>query len=111
MPSATLAARPTATASQVRASTSRAVTPATASHWPALAPGRNPSPIPTAMTSATLIRVRTSALTTCPVSTEAGEMAMVRNLAMMPSVESRLSASAVPELPYATVIAMIPGMT
>ncbi len=91
MPSATLAARPTATASQVSASTSRAVTPAAASHWPASAVGRNPSPIATPMTRATPTSVRTRALTTCPFSTEAGEIAMVRNLPMMPSVESRLT--------------------
>jgi len=38
-------------------------------------------------------------------------MAMVRNRAMMPSVESRLTDWAVTELPYAAVITMIPGMT
>ena len=36
---------------------------------------------------------------------------MVRNRAMMPSVESRLTDCVVTELPYAAVITMIPGMT
>ena len=87
------------------------MTPAAASHRPASAVGRNPSPIATPMTRATLTSVRTRALTTYPFSTEVGEIAMVRNLAMMPSVESRLTAWAVTELPYPTVITMIPGMT
>ncbi len=110
-PSAVLAARPNGTASQVSASTSRAVTPAAASHRPASAVGRNPSPIATPMTRATLTSVRARALATCPFSTDAGEIAMVRNRAMMPSVESRLTDWAVTELPYAAVITMIPGMT
>ena len=111
MPSTVLAARPTAAASQVSASASRAVTPATASHWPASAPGRNPSPIETPMTRATLTSVRITALATCPFSTEVGEIAIVRNLAIMPSVESRLTAIVVAWHPYPAVSTMIPGTT
>ena len=111
VPSMVLDARPNATASQLSASTSRAVTPAAASHWPASACGRNPSPIATATTRTALISVRSRALTTCPFRAEDGEIAMVRNRAMMPSVESRLTDCVVTELPYAAVITKIPGMT
>ena len=87
------------------------MTPAAASHRPASAVGRNPSPIAMPMTRAALTSVRARALTTYPFSIEVGEIAMVRNRAMMPSVESRLTDWAVTEPPYAAVITMIPGMT
>ena len=49
--------------------------------------------------------------TTCPVSTEAREIAMVRNRAMMPSVMSIATDIAGPAAPLATVIRRMPGVT
>ena len=49
--------------------------------------------------------------TTCPVSTEAREIAMVRNRAMMPSVMSMATEIAVPWAAAATVIRRMPGTT
>ena len=48
---------------------------------------------------------------TCPASTEARAMAMVRNRAMMPSVMSVATDIAVPWAAEAMVIRMIPGVT
>jgi hypothetical protein len=62
--SAFLAESPTATASQLRARVSSATTPAIASQSSGPAEGRKPSSSATANTSATLIIVRASALTT-----------------------------------------------
>ena len=49
--------------------------------------------------------------TTCPVSTDTREMAMVRNRAMMPSVMSMATEIAVPWAAPATVIRRMPGAT
>jgi hypothetical protein len=48
---------------------------------------------------------------TCPVSTDAREIAIVRNRAMMPSVMSMATEIAVPCAAEATVSRMIPGVT
>ena len=80
------------------------------SHRPVSAVGRNRS-IQNADDQNTLSSVRDRALITCPFSTEAWVIAMVRNRSMMPSVESRLMDWAVTELPYAAVITLFPGTT
>src|SRR5215831_4443947 len=83
-----LASSPKATVSQVRARVIRANTPAAAIHSTLFAVGRKPSANAPATTSTPLIRVRMRPPRTGPVRTEVRTMAMVRNRAMMPSVIS-----------------------
>ena len=73
--------------------------------------GRNPMSSATPMTTAMPSIVWITLPTTCPVSTAAREMAMVRNRAMMPSVMSMATEIAVPWVPLATAISRIPGTT
>src|SRR5215213_6195990 len=83
-----LVLRPNATVSQVIAQETIASTPIAAIHSRAPAVGRNPTSSATPTTTATAIAVCIMAPRTWPVSTEAREMAMVRNREMMPPVMS-----------------------
>jgi hypothetical protein len=58
-----------------------------------------------------LINVWITLPTTCPVSTDAREIDMVRNRLMMPSVMSRATLTAVETLPEVAAIRMIAGAT
>ena len=99
VPSGFLAARPMATESQVNASVSRATIPSTPSQASALACGRKPSRADTPTVTATASSVLMTAPTTWPVRTDVRAIRMVLKRAMMPSVMSRLTASAVVEQP------------
>jgi len=68
-------------------------------------------PSATPMTTATPSIVCTMLPMTWPVRTEAREMAMVRNRAMMPLVMSMATEIAVPWAPPASEIRRIPGTT
>ena len=86
---------PSATESQMSANEAIASTPNTASHSSGPAVGRNPSSTATPRTSAMPSIVWIRLPTTCPVSTETRAMAIVRNRAMMPSVMSIATDTAV----------------
>ena len=104
-----LATRASATDSQVIASEASRSIPTAPSHWTASAEGRNPTANATAVTMARPITVCSMAPSTCPVSTEAREIAMVRKRSMMPLVMSMATAIAVPWAVAAIDISRIPG--
>ena len=106
-----LLTRPSATDSQVSAKAISASTPTAASHSAGSAVGRKPMSSATPMTTARLSIVWIMLPRTCPVSTEAREIAIVRKRAMMPSVMSMATEIAVPCAAAATVISRIPGVT
>lgn len=106
-----VATSPNATASQVSASVSRSRRPAAAIHSTRPAFGRNPISSAMPMTSAVLNIVWIRLPTTCPVSSEARAIAIVRNRATMPSVMSVQTDTAVAVDPDATAITMMPGET
>ena len=87
-------------------STSR---PIAASQSPGPAVGRKPSASATAITNTMLTSVWIVLPTTCPVSTEEREIAIVRTRLMMPSVMSVQTATAVATDPDVAAIRMIPG--
>src|SRR5450759_442491 len=109
--SAVLVTRPRATASQVSAKTSSARTAIAAIHLRGSVVGRKPRSRLTPMTRPTLSIVWIMLPTTCPVSMEARDIAMVRKRATMPSVMSVHTATAVGIDPEPTVITRIPGTT
>src|SRR5664279_2041101 len=109
--SGVLVTRPSATASQVSARANSASTVIAAIHSAGSAVGRKPRSRLTAMTRPTLSIVWIMAPTTCPVSMEAREIAMVRKRATMPSAMSVHTATAVGIDPEPTVITRIPGTT
>lgn len=78
------------------ASVKAASRPKAAIHSAAVAVGRNPTRTATPVTTARLSIVWSRLPTTCPVSTEAREIDMVRNRAMIPSVMSVATEIAVP---------------
>src|SRR5215831_15288442 len=106
-----LAARPRAADSQMSANANSASTPAAASHSRALALDRKPMARETPATSTRTARVYSRLPTTWPLSTAAREMAMVRNLSMMPPVMSLATEIAVPRAADATVMIRMPGTT
>jgi hypothetical protein len=65
----------------------------------------------TPMSSPMLIKVWITLPTTCPVSTDARAIGMVRNRLMMPSLMSRATLTAVETLPEVAAIRMIAGAT
>ena len=71
--------------------------------------GRKPTSSARPITAATLSSDWIKLPTTCPVSTDAREIAMVRNLATIPSVMSVATDTAVPVAPPATVISRTPA--
>ena len=87
-PAGVLATSPKATVSHVRATVSMAYTPTAPNHSNGEAVVRKPNAMATAITRAPLTRVRPKLPRTCPLSTEVRVIAMVRNLAMMPSFMS-----------------------
>ncbi len=109
-PAGVLASSPNATVSQVSAIVSMMNTPVAAIQATGLAEDRNPISTATPTTRIPLISVRNVLPITWPVSTEALEMAMVRNLAMMPSVMSLQTLIAVVSAENPAVITKMPGV-
>ena len=103
--------RPIATDSQDSAKLVMARTPIAASHSTGFASGRKPTSRATATTSVRPTIVWITAPTTCPVSTDARAIDMVRNRAMMPSVMSMAIAIAVPCAPPVMARTRMPGTT
>ncbi|GAA2701340.1 hypothetical protein GCM10010412_099040 [Nonomuraea recticatena] len=97
------------TDSQVIAKVNMASTPTTPSQSGTEADGRAPISNATTVTTAIARNVCTIAPSTCPVSTETRAMAMVLNLAMMPSVMSMATEMAVPCAAPAILVIMMPG--
>jgi hypothetical protein len=106
-----LATRPRATDSQVSAMVSSNSTPVTASHSTKPAVGENPMSRATPSTTTSPNTVWMTVPTTCPVSTDALLILMVRNRAMMPSVMSIATAMAVPRTALVMVISRMAGVT
>ena len=102
---------PIATASQVIAKAMSAIMPRATAHSIGVAVGRNPTSRPTPSTSTTAMIAWTVLPITCPASTAAREIAMVRNRAVMPSVMSIETVVEVPPAVPAMVISRMPGMT
>jgi hypothetical protein len=105
-----LVTMPSATVSQVSAKLTIARTPARANHSTGVAFGRNPMSTATPSTTAMQSIDWITAPTTCPVSTDARAIAMVRNRAMIPSVMSMATEIAVPCAAAAAVISRMPGV-
>jgi hypothetical protein len=106
-----VAARPRATDSQVSAMVSNNSMPVTASHSTKPAVGENPMSSATTSTTASPNTVWMTVPTTCPVSTDALLIRMVRNRAMMPSVMSIATEMAVPMIALVMVISRMAGVT
>src|SRR5665647_3580141 len=102
---------PIATASQVIANAMSTIMPTAAIHSIGPAVGRNPISRPTPSTSMTAMTAWMVLPSTCPASTEAREIAIVRNRAVIPSVMSIATVVAVPPAVPAMVISRMPGMT
>jgi hypothetical protein len=100
-----------ATPSQLTAYEIATNTPAAASHSIGVAVGRKPTSSPTPSTSATAMIAWIVLPSTCPASTAALEIAMVRNRAVMPSVMSIETVIAAPVAAPVMVIMRMPGMT
>src|SRR5262252_6213579 len=109
--STVLAARPSATVSQVSAKVNAASRPMMASQATGPAVGRNPISSATPMVTTRPNAVLTMLPSTWPVSTDTRAMAMVRNRAMMPSVMSMATDTAVPWAAAATATSRMPGTT
>jgi hypothetical protein len=107
--SGVFATSPKAAASQVSAKVTRASRPIAASHSLGLAFGLKPRAIATPMTSTMLARVWMVLPTTCPVSTEVREIAIVRKRLMIPAVMSVQTATAVAIDPEVAAMRMMPG--
>jgi hypothetical protein len=104
-----LVTRPNAADSHVSAKVRSASRPAAANQSPTPAVGRNPRASATAITKTMLISVWIVLPTTCPVSTDEREIAIVRKRLMIPPVMSVQTATAVAIDPEVAAIRMIPG--
>jgi len=107
--SGAFAHRPMAADSQLSASESMARTPITPIHPAGEAVGRKPASSATPVTRATLIIVWIMLPGDVAVEHGGREIAMVRNLAMIPSLMSVQTDTAVATVADATVIMMMPG--
>ena len=104
--------RPMPTAIQVSAREKSTSSPNAASHSRAVASvERKPMARAMAPTSTTLMTDCSTLPTTCPMSTDGRWIAMVRKRAMMPSVMSLETETAVPIRVLPTVISSRPGTT
>jgi hypothetical protein len=102
--------RPIPTAIQVSARANRASSPNAAIHSRAVASvERKPMATATAPTRTTLARHCSTLPTTCPMSTDPRWIANVRKRAMMPSVMSMETDTAVPTVVPPMVIITMPG--
>ena len=109
-PSAVLLFRPSAIANQVRAKVSATSNPLASSQSVTDAFGRNPIRMAKPTTRARLTVVTITLPSTCPASTAGRKIAIVRNLATMPSVMSIAAPTAGDIVPDAIDISRMPGV-
>src|SRR5215468_7272965 len=102
---------PSATASHVSATVVNNNSPVRASHSTGPADGRNPTRNATPSTTANPIAVWISVPITCPVSTDALLIDMVRKRAMIPCVMSMATDIAVPRIAPVIVMIRMVGVT
>jgi hypothetical protein len=105
------ASRPTAAASQDRASTKNTIMAAAATQPAGPALGRQPTARPTPMTSAVATRLRARLATTWPTRTSEPLIGMDRNRSTMPLLMSLATATAVVPAPNPAHSTMRPGTT
>lgn len=105
------ARRPIAADSQLSPKASSSISPSAAAHSTGVALGRKPTAGAIPVISTRMTSTWTMLPSTCPVSTEEREIAIVRKRLTMPSVMSPHTDTATEIVPEVTAIRMIPGTT